>query len=60
MPHALLTVLDKCIGENICPVPNLLHGGISFAICCINVRLALLRNGEGQEMLSVVNTLLYH
>lgn len=37
---------------------DLLYVDIDFALCCINVRPALLRNGEGKEMLSVVNILL--
>ena len=41
-------------------VPRLLHVGIDFARCCINVRPALLRNGNGQEMLLVVTILVYH
>lgn len=57
-PHAC-TVQEKFAGENGCPAPRLLHVGIDLAVRCINVRPPLLRSGEGQEMLSVVNILLY-
>lgn len=51
--HSLLSKTEA-LKQICCPASDLLHVGIDFTTCCINVRPPLLRN-EGQEMLSVVS-----